>query len=50
MSSGLKIMSLPDCRFELALKPVVVFQGFESAMSVDPTVPEDRAGAKPKKG
>jgi hypothetical protein len=29
---------------------MVVFQGFESAMSVNPTVLEDRAGARPKKG
>lgn len=50
MSSGLKIMSLPDCKFELALKPMVVYQEYENAMSVGPTVPEDRAGAKPKKG
>jgi hypothetical protein len=46
---GLKIMSLPGCEFELALKPMVVYRGFESAMLVDPIVPEDRAGAKPKK-
>ena len=49
MSSGLKIMSLPDCEFELSLKPMVVYQGFEIAMSVDPPVPEDRAEEKPKK-
>jgi hypothetical protein len=36
MSSGLKIIFLPDCEFKLSLKPMIVYQGFENAMSVDP--------------